>query len=304
MANPIDQRSLKWLEYVDETVLGTIPTNPAMRALPGDLTKFDYTTSLKTDSYNAFQGATATDPLSAGKVVVTAEEHEWSFTCKASSLALLPHALMAATVSGYTPSNVHLPITLGAVEGGKFGTWKGCAIEEWICNIPDAKKTAEISVSGVAMDRGAFSATDYKGTGTHATAPSAAPYKLSSLTSILFDGADPKTANLSIESLKFGVKNDVSPVIDAASSLASKIGFWSFGAREFVLEMKVTILDASVVETLRAGGTHTFAFTLGAKTFTFSNVVFVNPGKIGNDPESAIAITLKADGGALRLAIA
>lgn len=303
MANPIDQRSLKWLEYVDEVTLGTFPTNPAMTALPGDLIKFDYNTSLKTDSYNAFQGATATDPLSAGKIAAVAEEHTWSFTCKASSLALLPHALLASIVTSYTPSNVHLPFSLGAVEGAKFGTWKGCVIDEWTLNIADSKKVAEITVSGKAMDRGAFSATDYKGTGSHATTPSAAPYKLGSLTNVLFDGADPKTANLSIESIKFGVKNNTSPVIDAASTLASKIGFWSFDARDLILELKVTILDAAVIETIRAGGTHTFGFTLGAKAFAFSNIVFTDPGKVGNDPESAIGLTLKADSGSLRLAI-
>ena len=108
-----------------------------------------------------------------------------------------------------------------------------------------------------------------------------------------------------IPSLKFGVKNNITPVIDASSSRTSKIGSWSFGPREYILEMDATFLDdMGMQDDILAAAAHTVAFTLDGKTCTFSGVKWANSGDVTLNPEDVIGTSLKAAPGAARLAIA
>lgn len=300
----MDTRTVKWAEWKDEVTAGTFPTNPAMAALPGILTNFSFNSSPNFDTYNAFKGATDTDPLSCGVATKAGETHEWSFEVKATELGLLPHALLGATVSTYTPGVVYLPFSLGLKIGTQFSTITGNVIKSWNMEFPDAESAAVLQVEGMGMDRADFSTT-YLGTGSHATAPDEDDVlTMASLSSITYDSAAFSAADLQIDSLSFGVENDVKPGIDVGSSRASKIGTWSFGPRALNLELGASLLDdMGAYDDVLAGTAHTMAFTLDGKTFTYSGIKWTNAPDADCNPEDILGMTLSADPGALRLAI-
>lgn len=304
MADPLDARTVKYVEYIDEVTLGTMPTNPTMLAFPGYINSFKFTSGANFDSYTYFKGAADADPLSSGTVSKTGETHAWSCEMKATGLTLLPHALLASTISTYTPGTKLLPVSIGVKMGASYTTLKGCPITSWQMEFPDLTSAASLTIEGMAMDRTDFSGTDYKGTGSHATVPSSAAYTMASLTAVTYDNSAFSAADLSIESLKFGVSNNIEPVLDLGSSLGSKIGSWSFGPREINLELEAKLLGTGAIDDAMDGAAHEVEFTLGSKTFTFTNVIWTNAPDVDCNPEDLIGFSLQADPQAVRLAIA
>jgi len=304
--DPMDSRKIKWAEWIPETTFGTLPTNPAMQALPGVLLEFNLKSSPVLDEYNCLKGATDTDPLSCGVATKTTEKIEWDFKVKCTdAYGMLPQALLAATTSTFTPGNTMLPFSIGLMAGSQYCTLLGNVITEWVLDIPDNEKAAELSVSGMAVSKSAWGA-DYKGTGSHAAAVSSADVlTMASLSAFTYDSVALSASDIMAPSLKFGVKNKVEPVIDASSSRTSKIGNWSFGPREYILELDATFLDdMGLQDDILAAANHTMAYTLDGKTCTWSGIKWANSGDITLNPEDVIGTTLQAAGGAARLSIA
>jgi hypothetical protein len=303
MVDIIDARSVRWLEYVDEATLGTTPTNPVMTAFPGDLIKFSIDGKAEFEEYKYFRGPAETDPLSTGKARKTGEEHTVSVTLKPSSMAMIPYALCAATKTTYAPGIVSLSISIGAKIGTEWCLIKGCVLQSLTLNFKDTKSVAEMTLEYIGMSKTEWG-EDYKGTGSHGTAPTSAPYTMASISNILYDAAAPSTADLNIESLKVGISNSIDPVFDVGSVLGSKIAYFSYNGREMPLELGASCLGVGTQDDAIGGAEHTLAFTLGGKTYTFSNVVWTNAPSVDADPESKIGMSLSCSPGAVRLAIA
>lgn len=301
---PMDSRTVKWAEYIDEVTLGTFPTNPVMLAFPGTLEKFSFISAPTFDTYTVLNGAADTDPLSCGVATKAGETHKWSYEGKATSLGLLPHALLSATTSTYVPGVTLLPFSIGMMAGTQFSKITGNVIESWMMEFKDTKSAASIKIDGQGMARSAFSTT-YLGTGSHASAedPDDA-FTMVDVTDLKYDGSAFSADDLTVDSLKFGVKNNVGPVIDVGSTNPSKISNWSFGPREYTLELGATFLDdMGAADDVLAGTEHAVAFTLDGQDFAFTGVKWTNAPTIGFTPEDVIGMNLKADPQALRLAI-
>ncbi|AKB37355.1 hypothetical protein MSSAC_2765 [Methanosarcina siciliae C2J] len=303
MVDVLDSRSVRWAEFVPETTLGTTPSNPTMQAFPGDLVNFKIGGQAELEEYPYLKGPTDTDPLSSGKAIKTGESHSVSVTLKASALTLLPYVLCAATPSTYNPGTTILPVSIGAKIGSEYCLISGAVLQSWTLDFKDQKSTAELTLEFLGVDRTDWD-TDYIGSGSHAAAPSSAPYTMSSLSSVLYDAADPGDADITLESLKLGISNQINPVIDLTKAYPSKIGNWAYGLRDISLEMGSSCSGVSVQDDVFGGAAHTVAFTLGGKTFTVSNVVWTNAPDVEGGPENLIGMSLSCAPKAARLAIA
>lgn len=299
----LDARAVRWVEFIPEVTLGTTPSNPTMIPFPGDLVDFTIGGQAEFEEYPCLKGPTDTDPLSSGKATKTGESHKVSVTLKPSGLGMLPYALCGSTVSNYVPGITMLPISIGAKIGTEYTLIKGCVLEKLSLDFKDQKSAAEMTLDFVGIDRTDWGA-DYIGAGSHASAPTAAPFTMSSLSSVLYDSASPSDADIMLESLKLEISNKIDPVNDVSSALPSKIGSWAYGLREIALDMGATCEGVSVQDDVFGGSEHALAFSLGGKTFTISHIVWTNAPDIKGGPENLISMSLSCSPQAARLAIA
>lgn len=300
----IDGRTPKWAEFVDESSFGTTPTNPTMVAFPGDLINIEATSGPEVESYNYLKGATDTDPLSSGKTEKTGETHVIKITVKASALTWLPYALMAANTTTYAAGKVEHPISIGLVADDEYCVYKGCVLQEAVWDFPDMRSANTLTLSYMCQDKSDWSGTDYVGTGSHASAPSADPYTLEDLTSFEYDGAAPSSADLIVESFKMTLSYDMEGVTDLSETAPSKIGAFSFNSRSIVVETSATATAMGAHDDLITGDDHTISFTCDTKVFTFSALKWTNNPTVGMGPASRVGMTFTSDGEATRIAIA
>lgn len=300
----IDGRTVKWAEYIPEVTMGTTPTNPTMVAFPGDIIDIDVQSGPEMESYPALKGSTDTDPLSCGKSVKTGETHKVVITIKPSGLTWLPFVLLGTTNTTYAPGKVAHPVSIGLVAGTEFCLLKGCVLESAVLEFKDTKTAAVLVLAYIGMTKTAWSSTDYKGTGSHATAPTAAPYTMASIINFMYDGSAPSAADIYMESLKVSITNDMAPVFDLSSSLASKIADYSFNSRSLGLDIGISLTGMGIQNSVLAGTDHTIVFTLGTKTFTFTQVYWTNAPSVKLGPAAKVGMTLTSDGKSTRIAIA
>lgn len=303
MVDVLDSRKVRWAEFVPESTLGTTPTNPAMQPFPGDLVNFTIGGQAEFEEYQYLKGPADTDPLSSGKATKTGESHSVSITLKASGLGMLPYVLCATNSTTYTPGITILPMTIGAKVGSEFCKVSGCVLQALTLDFKDQKSAAEMTLEFVGIDRTDWG-SDYIGTGSHATASSSAPYTMSSLSNVLYDAAAPSAADLTLESLKLGITNQIDPVPDLTVAAPSKIGGWAYGPRDISLEMGASCMGVSVQDDVFGGTAHTVVFGLGGKTFTLSEVKWTNAPDVEGGPENLIGMSLSCAPKAARLAIA
>lgn len=300
----IDGRTAKWVEYVDESTMGETPTNPTMVAFPGEFMEAEIKSAPEVDSYKILKGPTDTDPLSCGKTVKTGETHEITITLRASALTWLPYALMGTTTSTYAPGKVSHPISIGLMAGDEYCVMSGCVLKSVSFDIPDMKTANTLTLTYMCKDKSDWSGTDYIGTGSHATAPTATPYKMDDLSSVLYDSSAPSASNILIESLKFAIDYNVEGVTDLAETAPSKIGEYAFLGRSIKLDLSITMMGMSVHDDVVSASDHTYEFTLDTKAFTFSSIKWTNAPSTGLKPGSKVGMSLTSDGEATRLAIA
>ncbi|WP_094226917.1 hypothetical protein [Methanolobus psychrotolerans] len=300
----IDGRTVRWAEYIGEETLGTTPTNPTMLAFPGDLVGIDVQSGPEMESYKILKGATDTDPLSCGESVKTGETHQVTITLKVSGVTWLPYILLGATTSAYAPGIVSHPISIGLVAGTEYCVLEGCGWKSAVLDFPDTRTAATLTLTFMCIGKTDWSETDYKGTGSHASAPTAAPYTMSSITLFEYDDVSPDTSDVYLESLKISIENDIEPVYDLSSEAASKIGDWSFLSRSMQVDMGMSMIGMGVHDDILDGDAHKIDFTLGTKAFTFSNLYWTNAPSVNLSPASKVGMTLTSDGEATRIAIA
>jgi hypothetical protein len=292
----IDGRTIIYAEYVPENSLGTTPAAPVMRSFPGDLTKITISSGAEFDEFEVLRSPGESDRLSCGIAIKTVEKmHMVKIYCKPSTLGLLAYAICAADTAAYTaPGTSVWPCTIGVRVGSKYTAIRGCVLQEIKYEFSDIKKTANAVLTFYGIERTGWSTTDYAASGTHSTAPAAAPYTLSSLSNVLYDNGSPTEKGIIIDSLNFGFKNNISPVLSMSGLVGSKIVGWSYGAMELPLKLGVSLTDPSVQDSVLAGNDHTFAFTLGGKSFIFSALKWTNSADINADAGEAVGIELDA----------
>ena len=301
----VDGRTVKWAEYIDEATLGVTPTNPDMNAFPGEFIDAELMSGPETDTYNILKGASDTDPMSSGKTVVTGEIHGIKVTIKPNSLAWLPYILLGATTTTYATGKVHHPISIGLKADDEYCVYSGCVpvSAEW--NFADPKKACTLVITYMCVDKTDWSSTDYIGTGSHGTPSGSDPYTLSDLTSFQYDGTDPATANIIIESFKMLVTNDgMDTVTDLSATAPSKIGDFSYEDRSINVDISVTAMKMGAHTDLITGADHTISFTCDSKAFTFSQLKWTNKPSVGLAAAKKVGMTYTSAGKHTRLAIA
>ncbi len=299
----IDGRTVRYAEYIPEVTMGTTPNNPTMVAFPGEITDIDLQSGPEMESYKYLKGATDTDPLSCGKSVKTGETHKVVITIKPSGLTWLPFVLLGTTNTTYAPGKVAHPVSIGLVAGSEFCLLKGCVLESAVLDFKDTKTAAELVLTYMCIEKSAWSATDYIGTGSHAAVPTDAIYTMASITSFVYDGVAPSASDIYLESLKISITNSIEPVFDLSATAASKIGDYSFLSRSIVLELGMSVIAMGVHDDILDGTDHQIDFALGGKTFSFTGLYWTNAPSVKLSPASKLGMTLTSDGESTRIAI-
>lgn len=299
----IDGRTVRYAEYVVESVLGTTPSNPTMIAYPGEITDIDVQSGPEMESYKYLRGATDTDPLSCGKSVKTGETHKVTITLKVSGLSWLPFVLLGATTSTYAPGTTAHPVSIGLVAGSEYCVLRGGVLESAVLEFKDNKTSGVLTLTYTGVEKSDWSTTDYIGTGSHSTVPTDAIYTMASITGFMYDGVAPSASDIYLESLKISITNNIEPVFDLSASAASKIGDFAFMSRSMVLEMGMSMIGMGVHDDLLDGTDHQIDFTLGSKDFTFSGLYWINAPSVKLGPAAKVGMTLTSDGESTRIAI-
>lgn len=291
--DPLDQRACKYAEYVDETVMGSLPATPAFLPFPGVQTGFEWTADPIFDDYMALNGPTCTTPREHGRSDKIAEDLSFSVTCKPTALTLVPYALMGTTITSYAIDKVPHYQSIGLIMGANYANLKGCLMESMMFNFPGRNKDAELVMKYQALDFSGWGTVDYKGTGSHATPITATPYNFGSLSALTITAGTFAASGMILNSLKFGFENDIEAIEDASSSFSSKCGAYSIGECKKTLELGITFLDAEVYDTIRAAAATNISFTLGTKAFTYTGVKFDKLGSQKANAADALGATLK-----------
>jgi len=302
----IDGRHIMYAEYVPETTLGITPTAPAMLAFPGDLTKIVISSGAEFDEFEVLKPPTESDRLSCGVAIRTVGKmHTVEIHCKPSSLRLLPYAICAADTANYSSpgTSIH-PCTIGVRVGNKYTTIKGCVLRSIRYEFKDVKSVADCVLTFCGAERTPWSLTDYAFGGSNATPSTAQPFKISSLSDIKYDRDAAESKGFVIDSLKFGFSNAIEPVLSTSGILDSKIVGWSYGAMEIQLSLGISLTDPAPQDSVLAGNSHTLSFSLGGKTFNFSEIKWIRDADLDADPGSRIGMELEAAPRAVRVSFA
>ncbi|AKB35624.1 hypothetical protein MSSAC_1034 [Methanosarcina siciliae C2J] len=302
----IDGRSVIYAEYVPESTLGTTPGAPVFRSFPGDLTKIVISSGAEFDEFEVLRPSSDVDRLNCGVAVKTVEKmHQVKVYCKPSSLGLLGYAICAANTASYTaPGTSVWPCTIGVRVGSKYTTIKGCVLQSAKYEFKDMKKTADLVLTFYGVSRTDWSTTDYAASGSHSTAPTAAPYTMSNLSNMQYDSGGPEEKGIIIDSLIFGFENTIDPILSTSGLVDSKIVGWKYRAASIPLKLGVSLTDTTIQDSVTAGNAHTVAFTLGGKTFTFSGIKWTNGVDLDAEAGAGIGLELEAAGKSVRAVFA
>lgn len=303
----LDGRTVVFAEYVPETTLGMIPANPVMRAFQGDITKIVISSGAEFDEFDILKPPTTSDRLNCGVAVRTVEKMSTvEIHMKPSGLSMLPYAACSADTVSYTsPGTSMHPVSIGVRCGPKYTVIKGCVLQDISFKIKDTRSVAECVLKFNGIERTPWAITDYIGsTGSHSTPSGAAPFKLSSLSNVLYDGGAVTAMGFIVDSLSFGFKNSIKPILSISGIPESKIVGWSYGPMEVPLTLGATLTDPALQDSCSNGNAHTLSFILGGKTFNFTSIKWANTADFDADPGSYIGMELEAAPKAIRVAFA
>lgn len=302
----IDGRSIIYAEYVPESTLGTTPGAPVFRSFPGDLTKIVITSGAEFDEFEILRPPSDTDRLNCGVSVKTVEKmHTVKVYCKPSSLGLIGYAICAADTANYTGPGISVwPCTIGVRVGSKYTAIRGCVLQSAKYEFKDMKSTADLVLTFYGISRTDWRTTDYAASGSHLTAPTTAPYTLSSLSNLQYDSGDPEDKGIIVDSLSFGFENKIDPILSTSGLVDSKIVGWKYGAASIPLKLGISLTDTTIQDSVKAGNAHTLVFALGGKTFTFSSIKWSNDADLDAGAGAGIGIELEAAAKAVRVVFA
>lgn len=299
-----DGRKTKWIEYVDELILGNTPNDPTMQAFPGELIDFEFGGGVAFESYKILKGPADPDPLSCGVTrKIIENEHTVKVTLKITDMSLIPYIIMGATSTTYTPGITQHPISIGMRVGAKYCMMSGCVLTNHEVNFKDRKSAGELTLEFMGVER-TYWGPDYIGEGSHASPVSSTPLTLTDVTDVLYDGLAVNLFDLIMDSFKFGIKNNVESAKDGSAVWASKIVDWNYTGREISVDLGCSLIDMTMVDQVLAGANdHTLAFTVNGKTYTISSIAWTNAPSAKISPAEVIGMNLQNDAEAARLVV-
>lgn len=289
----LDSSAPKSAEFVVEPSFGTFPTNPAMQGFGGYANPAKIKKKIITDKFAYLKGASGTNRLQATKTQKTSEAFEASIEIRHTDWSILPYILCAPSVDTYAIGDTVHDVALGVRLGDQYEKLVGGCFNKYEIAL-EPEKVGVATLSAMFAGRVPFSASDYIGTGSHATDPSGDAVKFEDLTGIQYDSAAFSAKSASLESLKFGIEYPVKAIKDISSLLASKIGAWAFGQRNISLELGLSLDDVDLAADMLGGTAHTFTFEGLSKTFTFSNIIWEGDWEESLDADDIVGMTLKA----------
>ena len=289
----LDASAIKAIEFVDEVTFNTFPTNPTMVGWGGYASPAVVKKTTVPDRFSYLKGVSGTNRLQATETVKVSEAIEIDIEVHPTDWTLLPRILKGATSTTYAIGDTNYDVSFGLKIGTEFEKITGGAFKKFECTIEE-DKTVIANVNALAAATSGFTTT-YIGTGAHAADPTGNALKFGDMSSITYDAAALSTQNAHLDMVKFGIDYEVKPVRDLESTAASKIGAWAFGQRNITLELGLSLDAMDLAADMLAGAAHTFEYTLGAKTFSFSDVKWMGDFDENLDADDLLGMDLKAE---------
>lgn len=291
----LDGNVKKVFEYVVEPTLGTFPTNPVMKSINGYITKATIDKEPKLENFSYLKGAGDSNFSQSTKTEKVSEAFGFSVEYKPVSWEDLLYVLGGGTEGAPAIGDTIHNLGIGLITGSQYETLSGGIINEFECTM-EPEKAVVCKLSGLLVRSNGVSGSDYIGTGSHASVPSAAPLVYDDISNVLIDGSAPSDP---LPKLSWGVKYPVKPIPDAGVAWPSGIKAWSRGQRNISVKLEMDLEDLDQSTALLAGAAHTHAFILGGKTFSFSGLKWGSKFSQSMDPEDTIAMPLDATFGNL-----
>lgn len=289
----LDGSAAKSIEFVDESTFGTMPTNPAMVGFGGYANPASVKKTTVPETFSYLKGPLSTNRLQATEVVKVSEAFEVNLEVRPVDWSILPRILKGATSSTYAIGDTGYDVSFGVRVGSQYEKVTGGAFTKYECVIEE-DKTVVSNITAVCAATSGFTTT-YIGSGAHAADPTGDALVYGDMSSVLYDAAAVSAENAILDMVKFGIEYPVKPVKDVTSALASNIGAWAFGQRNITLELGLSLEGLDLAADMLGGAAHTFAFTMGGKTFSFSNVKWMGDWEESLDADDLLGMELKAE---------
>jgi hypothetical protein len=290
----LDGSSKKSVEFVEESLFNTTPTDPTMLNFGGYAAPVTVKKSPVTKKIPYLKGCGDTNRLQATESEKVGEAFEVTIELELIDWSILPYVLAAANASTYAIGDTVHYISLATCVGDEFEVLSGGIFSNCQVSIEN-EDTAQATLTAMFAETTGILASDFIGSGSHAASPSGAVMKYGDITNTLYDAALPSVEEFFIESTAFGIEyNNIKAVYDQNAGNNSGIAGWSLGQRNISLELQATLGDLSMSTEYLGGEKHTYGFTLGGKAFSFSNILWEGDFNEVLDPDDVIAMPLTA----------
>lgn len=284
----------KVAEFIEEASFGTLPTDPDFLNFGGYASEVSVKKTMVPVKIPYLKDDDDTNRLQSTKTEKVSEAFAATVTMNPVDWTVLPYVLKAATASTYDIGDTNYDIGLGVIVDDQYEILGGGCWNKYSCVIA-SESAAEATLEGMFASSSGISVTDFvTGTGTHASTPTGAAIKFGDVSSVLYDAAATSANGITIDSIGFGIECPVEPIKDVGSANNSNTAAWNYGQRNISLDLSMTLTDTTVAPDILDGAAHTFAFTAGAKTLTFSNIFWEGDWDEKLSPEDIIAMPLKA----------
>ena len=257
------------IEYIEETVFGTFPTNPTMLWI-GIVQKAEIRSRHKIQDYRGLKAVTATNHLQITGSVKTGNDLELNLEYMPQTWTFLKYAM--ALNAGATLTDTLDSLAFGVestdgtpkflkLSGGKIGDIDVSIAEDSI-----AKVTAKIPLAEMYLATNDPWTTTYVGTGAHAADPASAALGYNDITTLLVGGA-----TFNATDLKFGVHNNLKAIKDPANTTLTNIVDLVPQGRTITLSMKARRSTMNLFAVKHFGyGANTVLLTISGTSFTFT----------------------------------
>lgn len=290
----LDGSTKKVGEFIEEDSFGTLPEDPDFVGFGGYVNNIAVKKTMTPAKIPYLKCDGEDDRLQSTHTQKVSEVFAATITYNPTDWSVLPYVLCAADSTTFAIGDNIFDIALGTIVGDKYEVFNGGCFNNFNCTI-SSESVAEVTLDSMFATSSGFSATDYvDGTGSHAACPSGDAIKFGDLSSVQYDGASSADNGMTIDEVTFGVEYDTTPIRDAGSSYDSNIAAWQFGQRNINLSLNMTLDDLTTAPDILDGAAHTFEFTAGGKTFTFSEIKWDGDWDETLDPDDVIAMPLSA----------
>ena len=284
----------KVAECIEESAFGTLPADPDFINFGAYVNKATVKKTMVPVKIPYLKDDDDTNRLQSTKTQKVSEAFAATVEMNPIDWSILPYILCGATASTYAIGDNIFDIAMGVIVDDQFESFGGGCWNKYECTIA-SESVAEATLEGMFAKSTGVSSSDFvTGVGTHASTPTGDAIKFGDLATVLYDAATTSANGMTIDSMKFGIQYDATPIKDAGSANLSNTAAWSYGQRNISLELSMTLDDMSIAPDILDGAAHTFATTVGGKTLTFSNIFWEGDWDEGLDPDDVIAMPLSA----------